>query len=335
MTIPTSPHGGNSQLQLALRYAAQGITVHPRNPRNKGPLTRHGHLDATTDRAQIIAWWTRWPHGLVAFPTGKLTGMFVLDCDGRSGRDWLAAILARLGLALPGDLTLYIVETPRGGLHCYFRLRPGERIKTLAGDIAADVDTRGEGGCIIAAGNRLPDGRCYRLIGPARCISEAAYAPRELVYLATFNKRERVEIVADPEVSAVIKDAATADWPAILEAHRRARGLRIAARTAPAPTDAMRRQALSDLHDEAAGYAALTDGRRNGLFSVASRLVRYVVNGVINEVELRSALREAAAANGALGTHGPAWLDGVIRRALAYGARDSLPPLARRFRKVA
>jgi hypothetical protein len=267
----------------------------------------------------------------VAIPTGEQIGFFVLDCDGREGRAWLDGFLPRLGCPARDALTSYVVETAGGGLHCYFRLREGERARSRAGDIAPHVDTRGDGGCIIAAGNRLPDGRCYRLIGPARTVIEAPYAPRHLIYFATFSKRERIEIVGSPELSAAIKETQTSEWPAILEVHRQAKLKRLTARSAPASADAMRRQALSDLNEAAASYAALTDGRRNGLFRVAAQLARYVVNGVLTEVELRSALGEAASANGA-NQHGPAWFDGVIRRALAYGARDHLPPLANRFR---
>ena len=157
MHISTPPDGDNPHLELALYLADQGLPVHPRKSNNKGPVTRHGHLDSTTDEAEIIAWWIRWPTALFAIPTGFLTGLPVLDLDGPNGRRWLEEFLAHLRCSV-ADLTPYLVETPRNGLHLYFPLRPGERIASRAGDIAEDVDVRGDGGCIIAAGNRLPDG---------------------------------------------------------------------------------------------------------------------------------------------------------------------------------
>lgn len=322
----------NSQLRLAIDTACKGLPISPVNPRTKSPLNDHGHLEATTDPTQIIAWWTRWPDALVAMPTGERTRLLVLDVDGAAGRHSLGELLARLGLDQPSDLTGYIVATPGGGLHLYFRIREGERPRTRAGDIAAGLDSRGEGGYIIAAGNRFPDGREYRPIGPARDLADAGHAPRDLLYLATFNAREHAEIAAEADLQRAIRNAAPAEWTNILEAHQRAKVHRISSRSASVSPDAMRRQALSDLHQAAAEYADLRDGRRNGLFTLACRLARYVANGVLGEPELRNALREAANANGAIAAHGSAWLDGVIRRALAYGARDALPPLAREFR---
>jgi MFS family permease len=42
------------------------------------------------------------------------------------------------------------------------------------------------------------------------------------------------------------------------------------------------------------GFAALTDGRRQKLFSLACRVARYVVHGKLSEIEFRSALMDAA-----------------------------------------
>lgn len=323
----------NRQLELALRYATGGTPVFPANARTKRPLTEHGHLEVTTDPVQIRAWWAHRPDALVAIPTGHSSGLWVLDVDGEAGRTGLRHLLARLGIARPAGLSNVNVETPSDGSHSFFALRAGERPRTRASDIAPGLDTRGEGGYIIAPGNRLPDGRQYRLIGVARDLFDASPAPRELVYLATFNARERAEIAADDKLREAIRVAEPADWPGILEAHRQAKAERIASRMGATSPDSMRRQALHDLREASEAYTGLRDGRRNGLFSVACRLVRYVVNGVLTENELRTDLRNAAAANGALGANGSAWFDGVIRRALAFGARDSLPPLARRFRE--
>jgi hypothetical protein len=323
------------QLELAIKHAASGYPVFPVNPRTKRPLNPHGHLEATAEPAQIRVWWSLWREALAAIPTGTRSGIWVLDVDGSTGRESLKTLLACLGCKHSLDLSAVVGETPRSGFHLYFRLRRCERPRTRASDIAAGLDTRGVGGYIIAPGNCLPDGRRYRLIGPRRDLDEAPQAPRALIYLATFNLRERAEIAAEPALRSVMRDAEPADWPAIYEAHRHARARRVAARCPSASADAMRRQALHDLQEVAAGYAGLRDGRRNGLFSAACRLACYVANGVLSEADLRLALREAAAANGALAAHGAAWCDGTIRRALDYGARDALPPLARRFREAA
>ncbi len=41
--------------------------------------TRHGFLDATTDRGQITAWWTARPDANIGMPTA---GLLVVDVDG-------------------------------------------------------------------------------------------------------------------------------------------------------------------------------------------------------------------------------------------------------------
>src|SRR5262249_13355365 len=44
-------------LDAALEYARKGLPVFPCSPLDKKPLTPHGFKDATTDEAQIRAWW--------------------------------------------------------------------------------------------------------------------------------------------------------------------------------------------------------------------------------------------------------------------------------------
>ena len=48
-----------TMFEAALQYARSGIPVFPCNPLDKKPLTPNGFYDATTDEAQITAWWTQ------------------------------------------------------------------------------------------------------------------------------------------------------------------------------------------------------------------------------------------------------------------------------------
>lgn len=329
-------HKTGSRRELVLEYAAQGYPVFPVNHFAKRPCNAHGHLEATTDNQQIETWWRRWPDALVAIPTGARTNLCVLDVDGAVGRQSLNDLIGAWAMIeFISDLTPCIASTPSGGLHLYFKMRSGEHPRTRASDIGPCLDTRGEGGYVIALGNRLPDGREYRSIGPSHDLADAAEAPRQLVYLATFNARERAEIESVPSLRSAMENTEPAAWTDILERHRQQKAQRILSKSPHAEPNAMRRQALHDLQEVTREYASRQDGRRNGLFSVTCKLARYVVNSVLSESELRSALREAAAANGALSAHGSHWFDGVIRRALACGSRDSLPPLARQFREIA
>lgn len=331
----TSKHGGGHQLKLALFYASAGHCVVPVCPRTKRPLTPHGFKDATTNVARIVEWWTLHPDALVAFPTGSRTGFWVLDIDPPAGVASLRDLLALLGLDDITDLSPVIVQTPSGGWHIWFALRPGEEPRTRASDIGPGLDTRGEGGYIIAPGNMLPDGRCYRHLGRSHDIADASPAPLDLIYLATFGDRERDTIADDAELSRAIRGAKPADWPGIREAHRARERAAMMARLAmfPPDADAMRRQALADLAEAARAVAGLSDGRRNALFVAACRLAKYAAQGVLSEAEVLAALKDAASANGSTAKHGWPWTVGTIQRGLDYGANDPLPPLARRFRE--
>ncbi len=153
-----------AQLELALCYARAGWPVFPVS-QGKRPLTKNGFKDATTDAARLQEWWAQYPDAFVAIPTGSLTGLWVLDVDAPAGYDSLRDLLVLLGLQSVNDLSPLIVETPRGGLHIWFALRPGEHPRTRSGDIGHGLDTRGEGGYCIAPGNMRSDGQGYRRVG--------------------------------------------------------------------------------------------------------------------------------------------------------------------------
>ncbi len=148
ITAPRASESG--QLDLALATAEDGYPVHPVGMINgtKKPLTPHGFKDATTDAAQIIEWWTRYPLALVSVPTGIETGLAVLDID-LGGEPAFGQLMARLGLETEDDLSHVRSITPSGGRHYYFEYQPGTSPRTRASDIAPNIDSRGLGGSII------------------------------------------------------------------------------------------------------------------------------------------------------------------------------------------
>lgn len=148
----TTSHSNDQLLNAALRYAELGYPVFPCALGGKVPITSHGFKDATTDAAQIEAWWTEHPDANIGMPTA---GLLVIDVDGPDnpwpGDPDKAQELARAPLSL----------TPNGGRHYIFRQPDGKAWKNTTGSIAPKVDTRTDGGYIVAPPS-VVDGKAYR-----------------------------------------------------------------------------------------------------------------------------------------------------------------------------
>ena len=116
-----------ARLRQALAYAARGWPVFPCQAGQKTPATAHGHRDATTDPAQITAWFTRNPQWNVAIATGT-PGPDVLDVDdhGPAGNGYAAfARLTHAGL-LDGASRVR-AHSQRRPARLLPRLRPAQR----------------------------------------------------------------------------------------------------------------------------------------------------------------------------------------------------------------
>jgi hypothetical protein len=118
-----------------------------------GSLVPHGVKDATTNRARILAWWTRQPQANIGLATGYRFD--VLDVDGPAGAQAIRQLAAAHGLASSGPL----VRTGGGGWHFY--LAP-----TGLGNVhpagLMHVDWRGRGGYVVAPPSRHASGQLYQ-----------------------------------------------------------------------------------------------------------------------------------------------------------------------------
>lgn len=149
-----------SMYDAAIEYAKKGFAVFPLKYRDKVPLTRNGCKDATTDAAQIKAWWQKYPNANIGLATGSVSqNVFVIDLDIDEDRgidgyhsleDWQRE---------HGDFPeTWTAITGRGGYHMYFR---GDgKIKNRAG-IIDGVDIRGNGGYVVAPPSIHKNGRRY------------------------------------------------------------------------------------------------------------------------------------------------------------------------------
>ena len=118
-----------------------------------GSLVPHGVKDATTNRARVLAWWTRHPQANIGLATGH--AFDVLDVDGPAGVHAIRALAAEHGLVSSGPL----VRTGGGGWHYY--LAPTGLGNVHPNDLE-HVDWRGRGGYVVAPPSRHPSGHHYQ-----------------------------------------------------------------------------------------------------------------------------------------------------------------------------
>jgi hypothetical protein len=132
----------------------------------KHPLTRRGLLDASTDPEIVAGWWQRWPWANLGMPTGKPSGIVVLDCDPRhDGYRTLAKLIGRDSTEHSGLATLE-VQTGGGGVHLWFQLPDGAEVtnssKGIADQFGPGVDVRGTGGYVLIPPSLHISGDRYR-----------------------------------------------------------------------------------------------------------------------------------------------------------------------------
>jgi putative DNA primase/helicase len=162
----------NKLLDAALGYAARGWQVFPCwwaigdacacggnagcSP-GKHPLTAHGLKDATTDAAQIRAWWAKYPEANVAIRTGAESGLVVVDLDVKPDKDGRASFRVLNGGAV--DRTA-MTRTGGGGLHLYYR-HPGFTVRNSQNELGPGIDVRGDQGYVLAPPSNHVSGRVY------------------------------------------------------------------------------------------------------------------------------------------------------------------------------
>jgi len=126
-------------LAAALDYLARDYAIFP--CKEKMPLTEHGFKDATRDEKQIREWWAKWPNAQIGLPTGNKNSLFVLDEDSQQAQEYAKQ------WNLPETLT---VETRPGRKQLWFLQPAGLETKCSTEILAPKIDTRGDGGYVIA-----------------------------------------------------------------------------------------------------------------------------------------------------------------------------------------
>lgn len=157
--------------EAAIAYAEAGMAVFRLSPRDKKPPAgSNGFKDAVTDPRQVERLWRGPPYN-IGIATGEVSGFWVLDEDGPDGAASMAALEAAHG-ALP----VTPEQSTGKGRHRLFALPADREVRNSAGKLGKGVDTRGNGGYIVAAPSIHPSGRAYAW-AEGRSPWQVAFAP--------------------------------------------------------------------------------------------------------------------------------------------------------------
>lgn len=171
-----------ANLEAALAYAARGWAIFPVTPRGKLPLIAsahplgdpargcrgecgrdgHGLHDATLDVDRLQRWWKAAPRANIGIRTGAASRLFVLDIDVKKADG--KASLRRLEARHDGLPPTLEARTASGGRHFYFAF-PGVELRNSAGRLGEGIDTRCDGGYVVAPPSVIREGS-YTWVDP-------------------------------------------------------------------------------------------------------------------------------------------------------------------------
>lgn len=174
----TTASGNRTMVEAAVHYAEKGWPVFPvwgaredggcacpkgldcPNPA-KHPVSHmapSGLKSATTDLDIVRAWWERKDPPNIGLPTGRRSGVLVVDVDMKSGGfETLATLINAYG----GWPRTTAVRTGGGGMHFFFDYPQGVEIGNSAGTLGPGLDVRGEGGYVLLPPSVHATRRCY------------------------------------------------------------------------------------------------------------------------------------------------------------------------------
>lgn len=186
-------------LSAALAIAAKGKPVFSVNI-HKRPLTAHGYKDAMTDPDAIRAMLAMpWVAG-IGMPTGRVSGLLVIDRDRKNGVDGVAAckeLEADLG-PLPATLQQ---RTGSGGDQLFFQYPDGVEIPCSASKVGPGIDIRSDGGYVV-----LPPS--VNESGPYVWMNSLQPAPLPQVWIDRLSRKPRAEyFMPCPNIVATLSTA--------------------------------------------------------------------------------------------------------------------------------
>lgn len=186
-------------LNQALAYAAYGWHVFPCAAGTKIPCIPEGYLQATTDPAQITAWWSMFPNANIGINLAK-SGLVAIDIDQyKPDCEW-----SSLGHTVPAT---YTQLSARGGLHYVFTAPPGAE---YPGKLCRGVEIKRNGYIMLAPS--IFEDKPYTVLDASAPVTCPAWVPlRDAVEL----EPDRSLMFDDPADIQVCLDAIPndeADW---------------------------------------------------------------------------------------------------------------------------
>jgi hypothetical protein len=288
-------------IDVARSYIAAGIPVFPCREATiegvdhttgeliefaeKSPYTAYGLKDATTSARIINIWFgDRHAGAAIGVPTGEKLAGWVLDLDrhdDRDGHKWLEAMEAQHGQLPPTARA----STANGGTHIFFKHVVGIRNRAA---IAPGVDTRGDGGYILAPGSVMADGRRY-----------------------VWKDWEEDGIPEFADAPAWLVDMVITKAPAAVERVKSEYTYR------PADDTGATAYASKSFTMELDKLISAPKGQRGQqLFASACNIGEFVAGGYISRSEAEAGLFDAATSNGLVGTDGDRKTWDKIKRGL-------------------
>ncbi len=144
-----------TMLDCALDYLSRGWSVIPLRTKSKKPLIPWEQFQSRlATEAEVRDWFERTPDLNIGIVTGKLSGLFVVDLDdGEEGATSWARLCHSYGCAA---LKTRTANTVSGGRHLMFKYPENTALRNST-KLVPHIDTRGEGGYIVAAPSYVED----------------------------------------------------------------------------------------------------------------------------------------------------------------------------------
>jgi hypothetical protein len=159
----------------AEELAGRGLALFPIVRGSKRPATEHGFNDASRDPYQLERWWSSEPGRLnIGVATGARSRVVVVDLDGVLGFDSFTRYV------VPGLPQTWCALTV-GGVHLYFAHPGGAPLPNTAGKLGPGIDTRGDGGYVVAPPSIHACGVAYRWLRAPWELEEPAPLPRKVL----------------------------------------------------------------------------------------------------------------------------------------------------------